>query len=84
MSGHIHAVFLPIIAASLQKQREKDNVCLSEKCLSEKTNSEREVLTNSDEQFIRTAEGIGSSHCSVGPSIFCLFPNCTAVSFASV
>lgn len=50
----------------------------------EKTNFEREILTNSAEQFIRTAEGTGSAHCSVGPSIFCLFPNCMGVSFVSV
>lgn len=80
MSGHIHAVFLHILADILQTKGGKDSVCYSGK----KKISEREVLTNSDEQFIRTVEGIGSSHCSVGPSIFCLFPNCRAVSFASV
>lgn len=47
-------------------------------------NFEREVLTNSLEQFIREVGGIGSSHCSVGPSIFCLLPNCMGVSFVSV
>lgn len=73
--SHIHALFVPPL-----KIFSKNRECIH----TEKTKFEREVLTNSLEQFIGEVGGIGSSHCSVGPSIFCLLPNCMGVSFVSV
>lgn len=73
--SHIHALFFP---SSKKFFPETENVFIVRKQIL------RDVLTNSLEQFIREVGGIGSSHCSVGPSIFCLLPNCMGVNFVSV